>query len=272
MRIANNTAAYGIWSTYTTNQSEYKKSMERLSTGKNLITDDVAGMGISSRMNAEVRSLSSASKNAESGISMLQTADSWLEKINEQLTRMKELVVQNGGVVSSTDKLNIQEEFGNLRDEIIRITGTSSADTAAAGKFNGMNLFGGDDKIIQIGADVGQTLTLDLDNITGDNLVSGFATASVGGANMLANMTAAVNTISASRAKLGSQQVRLNHTIEGITKYSENLQTSASKISDVDMAKESTNMTKYQILTNASMAMLGQSNSMGNNIMSLLNG
>ncbi len=270
MRIANNTSSYGIWSTYTNNQNEYKKSMERLSTGKKLITDDVAGAGIASRMNSEVSALASASKNATSGISMLQTADSWMDKINEQLTRMKALVVENNGVVSSTDQANIAEEFNNLRDEIVRITGTSSADASSAGKFNGINLFGGSDKVIQIGGDVGQTLTIDLDDLTGDNLASGFATASVGGTGMLASMEAAVNKISASRAKLGSQQVRLNHTIDGITKYSENLQTSASKISDVDMAKESTNMTKYQILTNASLAMLGQSNNMGQNVLSLL--
>lgn len=142
--------------------------MSKLSTGVIKNTDDPAGVGISERMRAQIKSTSMARQNTENGISMLQTTDSWMQKISDQLSRMKALAVEAGGIVSSADKANVQTEFSSLQSEITRIT---SGYTSAA-KFNGLSLLRGGDGVvdmttdtvdttkklsIQIGADINQT-------------------------------------------------------------------------------------------------------------------
>ena len=139
MRINTNTLATNAWTSYTQNRDNITKAMKRLSTGVIQSSDDPAGLGISERLRAQTKSTDMARFNTETAISLVQTADSWLQKVNDMLSRMKSLSVESAGIMSPTDKENLQVEFKAMQDEIARIT---SHDTAA-GKFNGKYLFRG---------------------------------------------------------------------------------------------------------------------------------
>jgi flagellin len=139
MRINNNNAAFNTWTSYTKNQDALKKSMSRLSTGVIQSTDDPAGIGISERMRAQIKGVEMARFNTDNAISLVQTADSWLQKINDMLARMKSLSIEAAGIMSGTDKDNLQVEFEAMQEEITRITSKDNA----AGKFNGLYLFRG---------------------------------------------------------------------------------------------------------------------------------
>ena len=284
MRIQNNTAAFNVWSSYSKNSAAMKKSMTKLSTGVISNTDDAAGLGISETMRAEVKGVAMARQNVNNGISLIQTGDSWLQKISDMLGRMKALAIESKGIVSSTDKGNIQEEFEALNHEIGRITGKSAtganAQGPAAASFNGLNLFDGSAGTagvisVQIGATSGQTLAVSLTDLT--SLTGGPSgghtletAASAGTDNAISIMSTAVNTIATTRASLGAQQVRMEHTASALTSYEDNLRAAESKIRDVDMARESTIFAKNQILSNASNAMLAQANQLPQSVMQLL--
>lgn len=139
MRINNNAVAFNTWTNYTKNQGDLKASMTRLSTGVIQATDDPAGIGISERMRAQIKGVEMARFNTDNAISLVQTADSWLQKINDMLSRMKSLSIEAAGIMSETDKDNLQVEFEAMQDEITRITSKNNA----AGKFNGLYLFRG---------------------------------------------------------------------------------------------------------------------------------
>ncbi len=264
MRIQNNTAAFNVWASYSQNSGALKKSMTKLSTGVISNTDDAAGLGISERMRAEIKGVTMARNNVNNAVSLVQTADGWLQKINDMTGRMKALAIENAGIVSSTDKTNIGKEFDALVAEVQRIVGTTSTDTNAAAQFNGNNLLAaGKTFTVQIGASSGQTIS-----ITGGSmgtLVSGFSAGTA-----LTTIDAAINTVAGTRADLGAQQVRLEHTAAGLTSYEDNLRSAESKIRDVDMARESSIFAKNQILTSAANAMLAQANQLPNSIMQLL--
>ncbi len=269
MRINNNAAAFNTWASYSQNVSAMKKSMTKLSTGVIGNTDDPAGLGISERMRAEIKGVQMARQNIKNGVSLVQTADGWLQKVNDQLSRMKALAIQTNGIVSSVDRTNINVEYQALKDEINRITG-GSGNTTPAASFNGINLFNGTSSTltVQIGAKAGdgQTLEITLEDLSGltlDSLSGGSSTA-------LGNLTTAINTVSQARATMGAQQVRMEHSASGLTSYEDNLRAAESKIRDVDMARESTLFAKAQILTGASNAMLAQANQLPQSVLQLL--
>lgn len=310
MRIQNNTAAFNVWSNYTSNLSNMQKSMSKLSTGEIASTDDPAGIGISEKMRAQIDGVSMARQNSDNAISLLQTADAWLQKVNDQVSRMKQLAIEaNGGIMSDSDKKNIQTEFSAMQDEITRIT---SKYTAAA-KFNGIYLFrGGDgtaivaeDKVttgsisVQVGSDVNQKLDLTLsnlqitntevigtvhtysynggtavtasshDNVTWASIIDS-AKMSVGDTNVIGKLDAAISFVAKSRASVAAQQNRVSQTSDGLLSYEDNMRSAESKIRDVDMASESTNFAKYQVLTNAANAMLAQANQLPGSVLQLL--
>jgi flagellin len=177
MRIATNTTAFNVWSNYSKNLTNMQSAMSKLSTGEIANTDDPAGIGISERMKAQIKSVSMARQNTDSATSMLQTADAWLQKINDQVARMKELAVEaKSGTMSADDTANVQTEFKAMQDEVSRITSKYTA----AGKYNGIYLFRGGDGIaattgdavassktlsVQVGSDVNQTITLSLNDL-----------------------------------------------------------------------------------------------------------
>ncbi len=265
MRIQNNTAAFNVWASYSQNSGALKKSMTKLSTGVISNTDDAAGLGISERMRAEVKGVTMARNNVNNAVSLVQTADGWLQKINDMTSRMKALKIEHEGIVSTTDKANIAKEFDALVNEVIRITGTTSSDTNAAAQFNGNNLLGaGKTFKVQIGASSGQTIS-----ITGGSMTALVSAMSVG-TTTIASIDTAINNVASTRADLGAQQVRLEHTAAGLTSYEDNLRSAESKIRDVDMARESSIFAKNQILTSAANAMLAQANQLPGSVLQLL--
>jgi len=314
MRVASNTTAFSIWSSYSSNLSSMQESMSRLSTGQIANTDDPAGVGISGRMSAQIDSVNMARQNTDSAVSLLQTADSWLENISDELSRMKELAIEAAsGTVSDGDLENIQEEFSAMQEEIERVT---SKYTAAA-TYNGIYLFRGGDGTtsatgddvdtdasitVQVGADNGQTIDLDLVDLqitNGDSIgsVSSYsyddstgavvgsthtsvswssvidtADFSVTSANVTAALDLAIDYISNARASMAAQQNRLDATASGLLTYQDNLTTAQSQIADVDMALETTEYSTYEVLTSAANAMLAQANSLSQNVLSLLQG
>jgi flagellin len=310
LAVNNNTSAFNVFANYSNNISNMKKSMGRLSTGTRTVMDDPSGVGISERMRSQIRSTGMARANVENGQSLLQTADSWMQKINDMLSRMHELGVEaEDGTKTATDKTNIQSEFKELQSEIVRITSRSTA----AAKYNGLYLFrGGNGRgiaegddintgsiTVQIGADVAQKVGLDIKNLqvtntesvgtvstytySADNSVmtsthSGVTWASVidsgkmsvGHSNAIGKISLAIDHIANARATLGAQQNRLEQTNQGLLAYEDNLRSAESKVRDVDMASESTKFSKYQILSQIGNAMLAQANQLPSSSLQLL--
>jgi flagellin len=313
MRIATNTTSYGVWTSYTKNLTNLQGAMGKLSTGTISNTDDPAGIGIGDRMGAQINSTDQAYKNTQNGTSLLQTADSWLSQINDDVTRMKTLAVESNGISSSSDVSNLQTEYKSLQQEVTRIT---SQYTSAA-KFNGLYLFRGGNGVavvtgdtvntnknvsIQIGADVNQKIDLSLSDlqVTNTNTIGTLHTysydstnaivasthqtvswhsiidvnaMSVSSAGVTGKLDQAINFIATARASMGAQQSRLEKTSDALLSYEDNLNTAKSKITDIDMAQETTAYSTYSVLTSAANSMLAQANQLPQNlVLSLLQG
>jgi len=302
LAVNNNPTAFGVWSNFASNSVNMKRAMGHLSTGVKTVQDDPSGVGISERMRSQARNVSMARANVDNGLSMLQTADSWMQKMNDMLGRMSELSIENGdGTKSPTDKANIQTEFKQLQKEMVRVT--SHNDSAA--KFNGLYLFRGGDGVsnvsagdadptgnvsLQVGPDQSQKINLSLKDLQVDSTenigsvhtytystdnvtltasthsavtwgsIINDAKMSVGSANAIGKLAKAIDFISNARANNGAQQNRLEYTRSALLSYEDNIRASESKIRDVDMAAESTQFSKYQILNQVSNAMLAQAN------------
>jgi flagellin len=271
MRINHNIAALNTHRMLTGAANAQGKSMEKLASGLriNRAGDDAAGLAISEKMRAQVRGLEQASRNAQDGISLIQTAEGALTETHAILQRMRELAVQSSNDTNDTsvDRAALQLEVGDLLTEIDRI----STDT----KFNQQGLFsGGSGKsfTIHIGADAGQALTVSTTDMSANGLgVSGLSIASQVSANAaITTINSAINEVSTERATLGAKQNRLEHTINSLDNANENLTAAESRIRDVDMAKEMMNQTKSSILSQAAQAMLAQANQQPQGVLQLL--
>lgn len=296
MQISNNIAAYDVWKNYTNNVSALRSSMSKLSSGSRIgnAGDDASGLAMSERMRSQVRNTEAAANNVENKLNYLQTTDSWLQRIQDMLGRMGELAVQaNDGTKSDTDKAILQKEFSQMQAEITRITtGTLPDMSDAAGKFSGTALFqGGADIVQQVGADGGQIFTsqsIDLTTSSTDMLGGSGATttwgqlidSSASGAVSIALQVDAqaavadiqhgIDHVSDKRADIGAQINRLDQALQGLRSYQENISAAESRIRDVDVARETAEMTKYQILQQVGTAMLAQANQLPNQVMKLL--
>lgn len=253
-----------------------QKSLEKLSSGYriNRAGDDAAGLAISEKMRGQIRGLNQAQRNAQDGISLIQTAEGALNETHSILQRMRELVVQAGnGTNSNTDLQNIGKEITALQDEITRI--------ARQTQFNTKSLLSGDyaatSIVFQIGANGGQTIDLTLANMDASSLTvnntyvcvdENFTATSA--SDMLSKLDEAINTVSSTRGQLGALQNRLEHTINNLGTASENLTAAESRIRDVDMAKEMMEFTKNSILNQAATAMLAQANMLPQSVLKLL--
>ncbi|KDN59588.1 flagellin Hag [Exiguobacterium sp. AB2] len=260
------------------NTAQTGKAMEKLSSGLriNRAGDDAAGLAISEKMRGQIRGLDMASKNAQDGISMIQTAEGALNETHSILQRMRELAVQSATDTNTdADRTEIQKEVTQLAKEVTRISATT--------EFNSQKLLDGSDadgKVFQIGANAGQSLTLVLGNMDAATLGvgTGAGEATVGidvSTQTLANtaittINTAIETVSGERSKLGATQNRLEHTINNLNTSAENLQAAESRIRDVDMAKEMMNFTKNNILNQAAQAMMAQSNQQPQAVLQLL--
>jgi flagellin len=365
MRINHNLSALNAWKNMSVNDTGQNKSLEKLSSGLRIgrAADDAAGLSISEKMRGQISGLNQASRNAQDGISLLQTAEGALQETHTILQRMRELAVQAASdTVTDQDRVEIQEEIDALAVEIRRI----STDT----QFNTQELLDGTftNKTIHIGANENQNLKVDIGNMAATSLkvggaiegqtleshiVTGNATVAIGAAQTYAGtetvrlrvvgtgdnagtlhmynsatgqwgaslgaigggsinwegvditvtglsdgdttetflmgseggiyvgsqwsansaittINNAINTVSGERSKLGAIQNRLEHTIANLATSAENLTAAESRIRDVDIAVEMMNFTKYQILAQASTAMLAQANAKPQAVLQLL--
>ena len=272
MRINNNIMAYNAHRQLKVNASAQEKSLEKLSSGYkiNRAGDDAAGLSISEKMRAQIRGLQMASKNAQDGISLIQTAEGALQETHAILQRMRELAVQAANDTNVTkDRSAIALEIKELAEEVTRIANKTQFNTRTllAGGLASSNGI-----TIQIGANKGETLTISIGTMTAAKLsISALSVASTLAAqSAISKINDAINSVSKERASLGAKQNRLEHTIKNLDTAAENLQASESRIRDVDMAQEMMNFTKNNILNQAATAMLAQANQVPQGVLQLL--
>ena len=249
-------------------------NFRRLSTGLRISTaaDDAAGLAISERLRSQVRSLEQAKRNANDGISFVQTAEGVLNEVSSILTRLRELAVQSAnGSVSNQDKETLDEEFQSLIDEVERI-GKST-------EFNGIKLLDGSNSTISFqvgfGTTVGtDTLSVTLSEASSSSLSLSSLDIGSGGLTTTAMDTIdrAINSVSSLRGTLGAIQNRLGSTINNLAIQVENLSAAESRIRDVDVAYETAQLTRNSILQQASISILSQANAQPQSALSLLQG
>jgi len=296
MQVYNNSPAFSVWKNYTNSVSGMRKSMSKLSSGLKIESagDDPGGLAMSERLRAQFRNSAAAGTNIENQISYLQTSDSWLQKVHDILGRMAELAVAaNDGTKANTDRNNLQQEFKQMQLEIRRIT----SGTSAAAKYNGSALFQGGSKTLQVGPDYGQNFSSSSINLTAGmttrsarDVIGMWSTGNGGSVSWgsiintshvsisvqslagmaVGKLNVGIDYISQKRAVVGAQQSRLQHTLEGLRSYEDNIRASESRIRDVDIAKETTQFSKYQILTQIGTAMLAQANQLPQGVVQLV--
>jgi flagellin len=272
LSVNTNVAAMNAYRNLSVTDGQMSKSLEKLSSGFriNRAADDAAGLAISEGLRSQIGGLKVASRNAQDGISVVQTAEGALTETHSILQRMRDLAVQaaNDGSLSDTDKAKANEEFQALSSEL--------TDIATKTTFNGTNLLNGSytAKTFQVGSNAGETLSLSIGNMGASGLgVSALAIGSASGASAaITAVNTAVGTVSTERAKLGATQNRLEHKINNLNATVENLSASESRIRDTDMAQEMTNFSRTQILSQAGTAMLAQANQSTQGLLSLLRG
>ncbi|MFC0013584.1 MULTISPECIES: flagellin Hag [Allobacillus] len=281
MRINHNIAALNTHNQLSNNSNNIQKSLEKLSSGLkiNKAGDDAAGLAISEKMRGQIRGLEMASKNAQDGISLIQTAEGALNETHSILQRMRELAVQSSNDTNEdVDRKALQDEVNQLVEEIDRI----AKDT----EFNSQKLLGGaDGKEVfsgefHIGANKGQDISVSIGNMTSKSLLTtkkvdgtetvDISTAQTEASSAIANIDTAIESVSEERSKLGAVQNRLEHTINNLSTSAENLTAAESRIRDVDMAAEMMEFTKNNILSQASQAMLAQANQQPQGVLQLL--
>jgi flagellin len=282
LRINNNIAAFNAYRNLSVTDSQMSKSLEKLSSGYriNRAADDAAGLAISEGLRSQIGGLKVAVRNAQDGISVVQTAEGALNESQAILQRMRDLAVQaaNGGSQDATAQAAADTEFQQLNKELDRIAGTTT--------FNGNGLLNGTyNGAFQIDSGTGTGSVIQVD-MTSSGVLSGLTITgldSTGLATGSADLTSTANAVSAIgtldtalkdvstvRAKLGAYQNRFEHTINNLNVAVENLSASESRIRDVDMASEMVNFTKSQILTQAGTAMLAQANQAPQSVLKLL--
>jgi flagellin len=273
LRIQNNVEAFNAHRQLVGTSDKLSKAMERLSSGYriNRAADDSAGLAISEKLRAQIGGLQQAQRNVQDAVSLVQTAEGAMQEVHAMLQRVRDLAIQfQNGTLSQSDKTAITAEVAQLSAEISRI--------ATQTKFNGNTILAGGTMTFQIGADDGQTLTVGLASLMGNAATDAvqpsfldFAGQTTAGV-LLASLDAAISSVAAARSSYGSVQNRLEHTLNNLASYEENLSASESRIRDVDMAAEMVNFTKLQILQQAGTSMLAQANQAPQSVLSLLRG
>ena len=284
LRINQNVMALNAHRNLGVTEGRLGKSLEKLSSGFriNRAADDAAGLVISEALRSQVGGLRVAIRNAQDGVSVVQTAEGALTEVHSMLQRIRDLAVQasnsgaNGGA-TGTSVAAIQAEVDQLVDGIDQIANTT--------KFNGTNLLDGSTASIafQVGANAGETLTVTLSDMNaaalgdGTNSVADLKTAGAlvfttgtNASTSIAVVDAAIADVSTFRGKLGANQNRLEHAINNLSVAQENLAASESRIRDTDMAEEMAKFTRSQILQQAGTAMLAQANQVPQSVLSLL--
>ncbi|MCM3400511.1 flagellin [Oceanobacillus profundus] len=268
MIINHNISALNAHRQLGANQGATQNSLEKLSSGLriNKAGDDAAGLAISEKMRGQIRGLEMASKNAQDGISLIQTAEGALNETHSILQRMRELAVQSSNDTNTdSDRKELQKELEALTEEITRISENT--------EFNTQNLLGGELEVtFHIGANEGQSIQLKIDDMSASALsIEGLSIESQEDADKaITTIQEAIDTVSGQRSALGAVQNRLEHTINNLGTSAENLTAAESRIRDVDMAKEMMEFTKNNILSQAAQSMLAQANQQPQGVLQLL--
>lgn len=285
MRIQHNITALNAHRNLYNNNSSVGKNLEKLSSGYriNRAGDDAAGLAISEKMRAQITGLNTAQKNAEDGVSLVQTAEGALTEVHSMLNRMVALATQSANATyNSTNRNSMNEEVLQLQSEIDRILSTT--------KFNGKEIFtsaaaAGGKLTFQV-SETGITnaqIGIDLEELSTNKLGVDSASLSIGGTsagtdavdqnrarNMIDKINCAIDIVSKRRGTFGAVQNRLEHTINNLAVSTENISAAESRIRDVDMAKEMMAYTKNNILVQSAQAMLAQANQVPQSVLQLL--
>jgi len=290
LRIQNNIEAFNTHRQLQASGDAASKAMEKLSSGYriNRAADDAAGLAISEKMRGQIGGLAQAQRNAQDGISLVQTAEGSLNEVQSMLDRVRDLKIQfDNGTLSSDDRDAIAAEVYQISQEV--------KDIANQTKFNGQALFGNTTATpsvsaptfkFQVGANNGEQISMastDLGAAISNTGTGGLAELislssaadantqlSSGALSDVTKLDNAIKNVSTVRANFGAVQNRLEHRLTNLATYQENLTASESRIRDVDMASEMTNFTKLNILQQAGTSMLAQANQAPQNILSLL--
>jgi flagellin len=277
LRIQNNVEAFNAHRQLTGTASKAAKSMEKLSSGYrvNRAADDAAGLAISEKMRAQIGGLAQAQRNAQDAVSLVQTGEGALNEVHSMLQRVRDLKVQyDSGVLSTEDQKAIAAEVQQLGKEVSDIAGKT--------EFNGLKLLNGQSFTFTVGANSADTV--DIDTVTLDSASGVADLTNIGSAATLDAASGALNSlsvediddmienVSTARSTFGAVQNRLEHRLNNLATYQENLVASESRIRDVDMASEMVNFTKLQILQQAGTSMLAQANQAPQGVLSLLRG
>ena len=268
LRIQTNVEAFNAHRQLASTEANLTKSMQRLSSGYriNSAADAAAGLAISEKLRAQIGGLEQAQSNASDAVNLVQTAEGAMSEVHSMLQRVRDLAVQfNNGTLSASDKAAITAEVAQLCAQIDQI--------AAQTKFNGIALLSGGGAItFQVGANDGETLIINAAQLFGSGASYAVDSGAFdwGATVVLASIDDAIGAVSTARATFGSVQNRLEHTLNNLSSYEENLTASESQIRDVDMASEMVNFTKLQILQQAGTAMLAQANTAPQSVLTLL--
>lgn len=275
--INTNIASLNAQRNLNASQNSLSTSMQRLSSGMriNSAKDDAAGLAIAERMNAQVRGMNVGIRNANDGVSMVQTAEGALSKVGDSLQRMRELAVQaRNATNTSSDRDSLNKEFAQLQKEITRVLGGAS--------FNGKKMLGADATAMsfQVGANVtdddiieitttDMTSDADITAVTTGATIDGDATVSDIG-DVISDIDTALNLINDTRATFGATQSRFDAIVSNLQQSVENQAAARSRIMDADYASETANMSRAQILQQAGTAMVAQANALPQQVLKLL--
>ena len=264
------------------NERDLGKAMEQLSTGRkiNSAGDNASGLAISARMTSQIRGLDQAVRNANDGVSMINTAEGALDEITDMLQRIRELAVQSGtGTTSSEDRTYLDAEFDHLVAEIERV--------AANTQWNGRNILNGDaggstvsTVAFQVGADPTQTVSLTFGNMSSDATMASVNSLSLDAATIASAIDKAsavmvvtdlaIEAVSTQRATFGAVSNRLEHAIDNLTNVKTQSEASRSRILDTDYAAATSELARTQIIQQAGTAMLAQANQLPQTVLALL--
>lgn len=284
MRINHNISAMIGQGSLHTQQTSLGKSLEKLSTGLriNRASDDAAGLSVSESLRSKVRGMNRASANAQDGIALIQIAEGATGEINNILQRMRELSIQSGtDTMTTTERSYTDKEFGQLMSEITRISSSASYNgmTLLDGVGGSFGVSGGSSSVLHIGA--GSSASTDRISVTinamtlgalGMSATTSALTTSSAAMSALSRIDIAIKSVNTMRSDMGAYVNRLEFAIANLSNQIYNTQDAESRIRDVDFAKETTEFTRAQILTQSATSMLSQANQIPQGVLSLLGG
>jgi flagellin len=274
LTINTNINALNAQTNLSRTQAGLSQAINRLSSGLRVNTakDDAAGLAIAKSIEMDVRALRQGERNANDGVSLLQTAQSGLLEVSSLLTRMRELAVQSAnGTLGTSERANLNAEYGQLLSEVDRIANSTT--------FNGVQLINGSGPAtnsIQVGPDAGgnNVISFDLSAIDANAsslTINGTAVATVTNANSaISALDTAIGNLTTDLATLGANESRLTSAISNNRSRADNLEAAKSRIVDADFAAETSNLSKFNILQQAGVSVLAQANAIPQSVLSLL--